>query len=197
MAAAKPGFLTLRGGKFRGKKIPIPGDGSVRPTTDRAREQAFALLDQHFRHADGRARWRGARVLDAFAGTGALGLEAASRGAETVHFWDTSLQQINLLKQALKSLPAFQAHVDQGSALSPSRATKPMDLIFLDPPYGKGLAERSLMALEQEGWIADQTLIYAETELGTDVPAGYLSLAERKTASSVLRLLKPGGQSAS
>lgn len=195
MAKAKPGFLTLRGGKWRGKKIPIPADGSVRPTTDRAREQAFALLDQHFRHVDGRMRWAGARILDAFAGTGALGLEAASRGAKHVQLWDVAAAQARSLAEAAKGFPGVV--VTKVSALSPPPAGQPMDLIFLDPPYHKGLVDQALGSLGSQGWINASTLIYAETEASTPPPKGFDILVERTSASSCLRLLKQADQNVS
>lgn len=200
---AKSGFLTLRGGKYRGKKIPIPAEG-VRPTTDRARAQAFDLLALHFRHADGRARWTNARVLDAFAGTGALGLEALSRGARELIFWDTGGPQCQALTQIIKDLSGakakvqitaqskVQAQVQRQSALTPPPppGRTPWDLILIDPPYGKNMVQRSLDALRSSGWIGPETLIYAESEQTCAAPEGFKVIEERNNAQSHLRLLR-------
>ena len=192
MVKPKPGFLTLRTGKWRGKKIPVPGQESVRPTTDRVRVRALALIDQHFRHPDGRARWTGARVLDAFAGTGALGLEAASRGAASVQLWDIEGAQLRMLLDIAKGFP--RVTVRQLSALRPPFTPQPRDLIFLDPPYRKGLVDRALACLNGQGWIASSTLVYAETEAGSTRPQGFHILTERMIAGTCLRLLKTAAQ---
>ena len=180
---ANPGFLTIRGGKLRGKKIAIPGDG-VRPTTDKMREQIFNLVDRHFRLPDGRARLPGARVLDAFAGTGALGLEALSRGAGDVFAWDSSPREA----KALQSLGLNASHQ---SALAPKTASAAMDLIFLDPPYAKGLINQALTALAREGWIDQDTLIIAEAEASLSPPEGFDIKTEKAAGQSKLWLLSP------
>lgn len=190
MAGAKPGFLTLRGGVYKGRRLAIPADGSVRPTTDRAREQAFDLIGQHFRLPDGRARWAGAKVLDAFAGTGALGLEAVSRGAGHLWAWDTSGREAVNLTGIARNFTKAEIEVARQSALHPPKAPMAMDLVFLDPPYSKGWVASGLKALVAAGWVEVSTLIYAETEASSAMPQGYDLLAERITASSCLRLLR-------
>ena len=157
-------------------------------------EQALNLIDSHFRHADGRSRWVGACVLDAFAGTGALGWEAAGRGAAQVWFWDTEPAQIRALEGLDIRLPGLGVQAACQSALQPPRALHPMDLIFLDPPYGKGLVDKALHALATAGWIGVETRIYAETELGTGAPLGFHVCAERISASSCLRVLQSASE---
>ena len=174
----RQGFLTIRGGRLRGKKIAIPADG-VRPTTDKMRGQIFNLIDTHFRLADGRARLPGAIVLDAFAGTGALGLEAQSRGAGQVTAWDTSPREVRALK-------GLGLAATQQSALSPATAARPADLVFLDPPYNKGLITLALRALQSAQWIDAETLIIAEAEAGLTPPEAIDVLAEKRAGSSIL-----------
>ena len=188
--ASPKGFLTLHSGRLRGKRIPVPRDGSVRPTTDRARERALGLIEAHFRHRDGRLRWSGARVLDAFAGSGALGLEALGKGAGQLWLWDHAPAQVSALRHLLASLNAEGATVAQQSALAPPPAPQAMDLIFLDPPYGKGLVPAALAALKAAGWLDAPTLVYAETEAAAPPPAeDFTVLAQRASASSCLRLV--------
>ncbi len=188
--AAKPGFLTLRGGTFSGKRLPIPADGSVRPTTDRARTQAFDLLDRHFRHDDGRTRWPSALVLDAFAGTGALGFEALSRGAKALTLWEVSPRQAAALAQTARSFKTRRVQVLEQDALKAPVSAIAADLVFLDPPYGRALVDRALAVLVRQGWIGGHTVIYAETEASALRPEGYQVLAERITARSSVRILK-------
>ena len=143
------------------------------------------MLDRHFRHADGRGRWQGAWVLDAFAGTGALAMEALSRGAARVTAWDVSPRQAKALYDLAATYPALTA--DQSSALTPPTTQAPVDLLFLDPPYGQGLVAQALGTLEQRGWVGPQTLIYAETEQGVRLPSSFMKLEERTNAGSLLR----------
>ena len=182
MVKHKPGFLTVRGGKLRGKKIPIPDTG-VRPTTDKMREQIFNLIDQYFRLPDGRARLLGAHVLDAFAGTSALGLEALSRGAGKVIAWDINHTEMTGLKNlGLKAV--------QQSALTPPLSSQAMDLIFLDPPYGKGLIARTLIALQKTGWLDAQSLVIAEAEAGLLPSEGFKVLAQKSAGQSQIWLMQ-------
>ncbi len=187
--AAKPGFVTLRAGTFGGKRLPIPADGSVRPTTDRARAQAFDLLDRHFRFVDGRGRWSTAHVLDAFAGTGALGFEALSRGAKTLTLWEINPRQAAALAQTARSFKTRRVHVREQDALNAPVPATAADLVFLDPPYGRALVGRALEVLVRQGWISGHTVIYAETEATARQPDGYEVLTERTTGKSVVRIL--------
>ena len=187
--AGKAGVLTIRGGKFLGKKLKVPPGSSVRPTTDRARERAFQLIEQRFRHPDGRARWAGARVLDAFAGTGALGIEAASRGARHITFWDISTKQAKALEDLIRTIDGFDSVVSCQNALAPPPGL-PADLIFLDPPYNLGLLDRAVKILAKSGWIGPSTLIYGETEAGCNRPKSCRVIVQKPEANSILWLLR-------
>ena len=144
--------LRIIGGRHRGKRLLSPPDQTVRPTSERAREALFNVLD----HA---GLVRGARFLDLFCGTGAVGLEAWSRGAQTV--WlidqDTALAKRNV--EALGSPGGVQ--VERADASSLGRAPLPFDVVFLDPPYRSGLAKPALARLKQ-GWLAEDATVVVE-----------------------------------
>ena len=183
--------MRIIGGSFRGTSLASVGKGDtaahLRPTTDRVRESLFNLLA----HGD-YPPLDGARVLDLFAGTGALGFEALSRGAANVMFVDDGAKAQALIRENTDKLRAAE-----NCALYRRNATKlgenrvdPFDVIFLDPPYGKGLGERALSSAFAGGWIADQALIIWEE--GGDVQARpELSLLDkRKYGDSVIHLFR-------
>jgi len=156
-------------GEFRGRALASLGKGDaaahLRPTTDRTRESLFSVL-QGGRFGD---PITDARVLDLFAGTGALGLEALSRGADHVTFVENGRKAQALVSRNIETLQV----VDR-SRLIRRDATRlgrndgaPFDLIFLDPPYGKGMGERALEAAHAGGWIGNTALIVWEE--GTDI----------------------------
>ena len=159
----------------------------LRPTSDRVRESLFNLL-QNGRAGD---RVQGARVLDVFAGTGALGLEALSRGAAHVTFVDdgraaTKLIRTNIAKA--KSGPATHLITRNALSLGPCPDAA-FDLIFLDPPYGKGLGEKALTHLADHGWIANSALIVWEE--GAEMPelTGFLKQDARRYGDTHITFL--------
>lgn len=153
--------MRIVGGKFRGRRLDVPKNLAIRPTTDRNRETLFNIL-QH-----GRNDVLQGRVLDVFAGTGALGLEALSRGAAHVHFMDNNRQAIALIRRNIEALEA-----ETQSFLQLRDATRPglpvdlqkFDLVFADPPYGKQLGELAARALAQNGWIEHGGLLVLEEQ---------------------------------
>ena len=153
--------MRIVAGAWRGRTLVAPGGDVTRPTADRVRQ---ALFDQ-LAHAPwaGRARIEGADVLDAFAGTGALGLEALSRGAARAHFIETDRDALAALRANIAACHAGdRCSVMPGSALRP-RAGVACGLVFLDPPYGLGLVPLAVAALRAAGWIADGTLLVVES----------------------------------
>lgn len=152
--------MRIIGGDWRGRRLTAVGKGDtaahLRPTTDRVRESLFNLL-VNGGHADA---LDGTRVLDVFAGTGALGLEALSRGAASATFIEQGRKSLTILRENIALLRA-DARIVARDARRPGPGT-PHDLLFLDPPYGQGLGEPAIAALRARGWIADGALIVWE-----------------------------------
>jgi len=147
-------------GAWRGRALSAPPGDATRPTADRVRQALFDRL-MHAPWA-GRAAVDGVRVLDAFAGTGALGLEALSRGAAFATFLETGRAALLALRSNIGACRAeARCTVLPGSALRPPPG-QPCGLLFLDPPYGQGLVAPALAALAAGGWIAPGALIVAE-----------------------------------
>lgn len=183
--------MRIIGGAKRGLKLAELGagdpDAHLRPTSDRVREAIFNLLiNSHHLRLDG------ARVLDLFAGTGALGLEALSRGAAHVAFVDDGPLSGALLRQNIDKMRA--AGVTQvfrrdatalGAALVP-----PSTLVFLDPPYGKGLGARALGAARSGGWLAPEAVVVWEESTPQLPPEGFVTLDQRRYGQTHVTLLR-------
>jgi len=145
-------------GKFRGRRLDVPAGNAVRPTTDRMRERVFSML-MHGRYPD----MKEARVADLFAGTGALGLEALSRGASHITFVEKSPGSVACIKANIAALDAAnETLVMQKSTDALPAATKPYEFIFMDPPYHKGLVEPTLESLISANWLAKDGVIICE-----------------------------------
>ena len=164
----------------------------LRPTTDRARETLFNVLAH-----DPGANVRGATVLDAFAGTGALGLEALSRGAAHATFVERDASARRLIAATLRRLGGEdRAAILPRDALRPGPAPRAHDLVLLDPPYGRGLAERALLALAREGWLAHGARVVIEEAAGADVawPEGFEASREVGVGGTRFHLGRFGGR---
>jgi 16S rRNA (guanine966-N2)-methyltransferase len=180
-------------GKHRGRKLAAPEGGEVRPTAARAREALFDIL-MHGRLSDGPA-YEDAIVLDAFAGTGAFGLEALSRGARFVTFLEKDRAARAVLKENIATLGEAQhAAILTGDATRPPRATGPCSLAFLDPPYREDLAAPALAALGKSGWLAPEALVIVELAAREDfeVPEGFTLLDERRYGAARFVFLRYG-----
>lgn len=154
--------MRIVGGSLRGRRLLAPPDRSLRPTAERTRESLFDLLTQG-RALAGEDAVAGATVLDAFAGTGALGIEALSRGAESAVFLEKTSAACYLIRQNLMSFGLSErARVQQGDALHPPPVARPVDLCLMDPPYGAELEEAAVAALARAGWLGPRTLIALE-----------------------------------
>lgn len=183
--------MRIIGGSRRGLKLAEVGEGDVaahlRPTSDRVREAIFNLLI----NAHGNPV-TGARVLDLFAGTGALGLESLSRGASEVTFVDDGAKALALLKSNIAKMRAEgQTRILRQNAtrLGPN-AGPGFDLVFLDPPYGKGLGEIALASPQSCGWIAPGAMVVWEEGAAPKVPEGFALADQRKYGDTVVTLLK-------
>jgi len=153
--------LRLLAGRHRGRKLAAPEGLTTRPTAERVRQALFDML-WHAPWA-GREMVEGAQVLDAFAGTGALGLEALSRGAGQATFFEADRAALTALRANIAATREEAAcRVIPGDVLRPPRAMVPANLILLDPPYGQALVPRALAALRAAGWIAQGALVCAE-----------------------------------
>jgi 16S rRNA (guanine966-N2)-methyltransferase len=165
--------MRIVGGKFRGKALLSPTDDSIRPTSDRARESVFNILASRIGvHLDG------VKVLDLFAGTGALGLEAISRGATSAVFVDTGAEARGIIRDHIEAfgIAGFAKLLRRdATALGPAGTMGPFELVFLDPPYGKGLGEQALVSLQSGGWLAqDATIVLEESsEVELTLPEGF------------------------
>ncbi|PHQ70843.1 MAG: 16S rRNA (guanine(966)-N(2))-methyltransferase RsmD [Sneathiella sp.] len=186
--------MRIVGGEFRGKKLILPDDTRIRPTSDRTREALFNILghDSHFRTPQG-ALPLGARVLDIFAGTGALGLEALSRGAAHVTFIDNHPDSLKLIRENVSAIGAArQADVLSRNGSNPGRAGATYDLILMDPPYNEGLAPQCISALKAGGWMSSSTVIVIELAAKEtfDLPPDMVTIKERKYGAARLIFLK-------
>jgi len=172
--------MRVVGGKLRSRPIAGPRSDSVRPTSDRLREALFNILTHSY--GDPVA---GARVLDLFAGTGALGIEAISRGADYALFVDEGVEARALLRDNVESLGlggVTRIFRRDASRLGPAHPLDPFSLVFLDPPYGKGLAEKSLISACDGGWLMPEALLVVEeaADAGFKAPDGFAELERRR-----------------
>ncbi|REC94037.1 16S rRNA (guanine(966)-N(2))-methyltransferase RsmD [Kushneria indalinina] len=179
------GRLRLIGGRFRRRLLPVPDHPGLRPTPDRMRETLFNWLANDI---DSRTR-----ALDLFAGTGALGLEALSRGAGEVHFVEADRQVARQIEQNLATLEVtMPVHQQDAHAFLDTRPVQPFHLVFLDPPFRQDLITDCCQRLDQEGWLADDALIHVETEaeLIPHLPAGWRLIRETRAGDSHARLYR-------
>jgi 16S rRNA (guanine966-N2)-methyltransferase len=179
-------------GRFRGRRLVAPRGQAVRPTADRTREALFDLLAGG-RLSGGADPVMGARVLDAFAGTGALGLEALSRGAEHATFLENDRAALAALHRNIQAFGVeAEASVRSVDVLNPPSAAAPCTLVLMDPPYGQSLAAPALAALARAGWIADRALCLVELAAREDFqpPPRFTPLDERRYGAARLVFLR-------
>jgi 16S rRNA (guanine966-N2)-methyltransferase len=183
--------MRIIGGRFRGRRLASPPDDRIRPTADRAREALFNILAHADLTPDGTSPLAGAVVLDACCGTGAMGLEALSRGAANAVFLDSDPAALDLVRATLKAI-GLAAQVVRGDVRHPGRATAAATLVFLDPPYGEGLAAPALAGLAAQGWIAPGALVVVETGPRDDFapPPGFAPLDQRRYGKARFALLR-------
>lgn len=184
----KTGELRLIAGQWRGRKLPILTSEGLRPTTDRVRETLFNWLQFDI---------QGAQVVDLFAGSGSLGFEAASRGAQQVTLIEMDKAAARQLSQNVSRLSAPQINVIQQSALDWLKAestqhTK-LDIVFIDPPFNKSLVSPTLAALKRGEWLHSDSLVYVESErnLPPEIFNDFDILREKHHGQVSFRLLTP------
>jgi 16S rRNA (guanine966-N2)-methyltransferase len=184
--------MRIVGGRHRGRRLLAPPGDTVRPTSDRAREALFNILS-HGRLASGGIPFAGAVVLDAFAGTGALGLEALSRGAAEAVFIERDPEAVAVLRRNVALLDeSGSAQIIPGDATRPPRAALPCAVAFIDPPYQSGLAAAALEALDRIGWLAPDALAIVELGKREELvpPAAFTFLDERVYGAARLVFLR-------
>ncbi len=172
--------MRIVGGKFKGHSIAPPQGSATRPTSDRVRESVFNILA----HGIDGLELEGARVLDLFAGTGAMGLEAISRGARFCQFVEDSTEARGLIRRnadALGVIGLAKIWRRDATILGPCAPQPGFDLVFADPPYGKGLGERALASLVSGGWLNAGAIVVLEEALKAEVPGiGGLTLIDTR-----------------
>lgn len=178
--------MRIIAGEWRGRKLAAPKGDSTRPTADRARETLFAMLTSRL------GDFAGLQVADLFAGSGALGLEALSRGAEHCLFVEQDRAAVDVIRANITSLGAqARTRVEAGSVMQLRAATKPLDLILADPPYQSGAGEVALDRLLRLGWIGPETWVAVETGFKEDIAVKGLTLeADRRVGKGKLSLMR-------
>ena len=184
--------MRIVGGQFKGRQIATPQGRDTRPTSDRAREAIFNILE----HASWSAGVDERRVLDLFAGSGALGFEALSRGASFCLFVENDASARAAIRDNIEAMGLFgltRIHRRDAADLGvkPAGLGEPFDLVFLDPPYGSGLGEKAISRLEPGGWITQDAIVMLETGADeTPRPAGFEVLDERTYGAANLSFLR-------
>ena len=176
---AATGQIRIIGGQWRGRKLPVPDSPGLRPTTDRVRETLFnwlapSMVDAH--------------CLDCFAGSGALGLEALSRYPASATLLEMERSVAQQLQQNLATLKAANAKVINTNTLTfLANPGTPHNIAFIDPPFRKGMLEETVRLLENNGWLADDALIYIESEVENGLPPvpAHWQLHREKVAGQV------------
>ncbi|MET0925696.1 MAG: 16S rRNA (guanine(966)-N(2))-methyltransferase RsmD [Xanthobacteraceae bacterium] len=171
--------MRIVGGRLGGRALGAPKSQAIRPTADRLRESLFNILAHAFGDPVSNAR-----VLDLFAGTGALGFEALSRGASFVLFVDDGAEARALIRGNVETLSVggtTKVYRRDATKLGPVSPMEPFSLAFLDPPYGKGLAEKALVSARDGGWLVRGALVVVEeaVDAGFKPPEGFDELERR------------------
>lgn len=185
--------MRIIGGNLRGLKLAEVGAGDpsahLRPTTDRVRETMFNLLINSLG-----VRLEGMRVLDLFAGTGALGLEALSRGAARVSFVDDGAAARALLRtniEKARAMGSTDLWRRDATKLGVNRGPS-YDLVFMDPPYGKALGEAAIQSALEGGWLTDGALVIWEDSTPPTLPQGFELLDQRRYGDTLVTILQRG-----
>ena len=183
--------MRIVGGKLRGRNLATPSDETIRPTSDRVREAVFNWL----LHGDPVARIDGGRVIDLFAGTGAMGLEALSRGATFCLFVEEAAEARGLIRRNIEAFGltgVTKVWRRDATDLGPAGNMAPYDVAFLDPPYGKGLGKKALAALADGGWLVPDALCVLEERKGMSiaVPTQFDVIDQRTWGDTQAALLR-------
>lgn len=181
--------MRIIAGRFRGKQLTAPADDSIRPTADRVRESIFDILSSRLGPS-----FDGLRVLDLFAGTGAMGLEALSRGAATAVMVENGITARGLIRDNIEAFGVggiAKLLRRDATALGPSGTMGAFDLVFLDPPYGQGLVAPALVSARDGKWLKPDATIVVEEARGVelDLPDGFTLEYHRTYGSAGVSLL--------
>ena len=184
--------MRVVGGRLRGRALAGPKSAAIRPTADRLRESMFNILA----HAYGDPV-TGARVLDLFAGSGALGLDAMSRGAAFALFIDDGTEARALVRGNVEALGlggVTRIFRRDAASLGAAHPVEPFGLVFVDPPYGRGLAEKALASARDGGWLAPEALVVVEEAVSAKFtpPEGFVELERRPYDDSELIFMRYG-----
>ena len=182
--------MRVVGGQFRGRTLTAPASQAIRPTTDRARESLFNVL----MHLGGEPIDQ-ARVLDLFAGTGALGIEALSRGAKFCLFVDDGVESRGILRTNIEGLGlngCTKVFRRDATSLGPATPHEPFNVVFADPPYRKGYGEKALQSAADNGWLATNSLVVLEeaADATLSMPEEFALFDARNYGDTIIRLYR-------
>lgn len=181
----KQGQVRIIGGQWRSRRLKVPDSKDLRPTPDRVRETLFNWLSPFI---------EGAYCLDAFAGSGALGFEALSRGAAFVVMTDSSAEIVHLLQTELAAFGAENALIYRATVPEQLKAvTRPFDIVFLDPPFNENLLLPTCQYLEEHHLLADRALIYLEARTvikDNDLPPNWRVIKQKKAGDVAFHLVE-------
>jgi 16S rRNA (guanine966-N2)-methyltransferase len=184
-SAKSSGFIRIISGQWRGRKLPVKDMEGLRPTTDRVKETVFNWLMHDV---------AGAKCLDCFAGSGSLGFEALSRYAEQVTLLEKSPTVATQLSDNLIALKATNADIENTDTVSYlAKEGSPYNIVFIDPPFRKDLVNDTIQLLQSNGWLAENALIYLETEKelsDLDIPESWTLLKEKQAGQVLFRLFR-------
>ena len=183
--------MRIVAGRYRGVALAAPKNPNIRPTSDRVRESIFNILA----HSIEDFSLEGTRVLDLFAGTGALGLEALSRGAAYAHFVEDSADARGLIRRNIETLSAMgitKIYRRDAARLGEIGTLRPFDLVFADPPYGKGFAEKALASATDGFWLAPGAIAVVEerADVAFSPPDSFRILDRRVYGDSAVHFLR-------
>jgi len=186
--------MRIVGGTLRGRPIAGPQHEGVRPTADRVRESLFNILA----HGVDGFSLEGARVIDLFAGTGALGIEALSRGGRFCLFVDNDPEARALIRTNIETFGltgVSRIFRRDATDLGPVGTMAPFDIAFLDPPYGRALGEKALASLAEGGWLVPEAIIVLEERAGISValPSGFIGIDHRTYGDTGILIARYGG----
>jgi 16S rRNA (guanine966-N2)-methyltransferase len=184
--------MRVVGGRLKGRNLASPASREIRPTADRLREALFNILIHAYDDP-----MEDARVLDLFAGTGALGIEAISRGAKFALFVDNGAEARALMRDNVEALGlggVTKVYRRDATNLGPAHPMEPFSLVFLDPPYAKGLADKALISLRDGGWLTPGALLVVEEAKAAAFkgPEGFAELERRAYDDTEFVFLRAG-----
>jgi 16S rRNA (guanine966-N2)-methyltransferase len=182
--------MRIVGGRFKGRVLSAPSSRAIRPTSERLRESIFDILEHRFT-----GHIQGARVVDLFAGSGALAIEALSRGARFALFIDNGAEARAILRANVEALAlggVTRIWRADATRLGSAPAAGPFELAFLDPPYGQGLAAPALASLVEGGWLKPDALLVVEEAAKADIqaPTGLARVDERTYGDTRIVILQ-------